>query len=339
MQPAVSVIMANYNGEPFLAGAMQAVLRQTLGALELIVVDDNSTDASSALAQTIARADTRVRVLASRERLGPAGARNRALAIAEGVWIAVVDSDDLLHCERLGALLAEAETERCDIIADNQVLFDAEMRRPLGVLLDGPLGRRGGWIDARSYVRANTFGVKGPSLGVLKPLIKREALERHRLRYDERLSIAEDYDLIIRALQAGLRYRVSPFIGYYYRKHPASISHRLSRPALDAMAANAAEHCATAQSSEEYRAHLRRARSIADARHFLDIIEAIKTGRAPRALASLIARPGAGVFLAQAVEDKLKGFLPPALERARLSLQSKPARAAIKDALSCVAAS
>ena len=101
--PRVTVIMANYNGATHIAAAVRSVLRSTEKALELIVSDDGSSDDSVAIVRGIR--DARIVLLESERATGPAAARNRALAVARGAWIAIVDSDDFIHPERLERLL------------------------------------------------------------------------------------------------------------------------------------------------------------------------------------------------------------------------------------------
>ena len=91
--PLVSAIMPVRNGEEFLAESTSSVLAQSLADLELIIIDDGSTDATAGLAERIACHDPRVRVINQ----GPEGiprSRNRGLREARGTFIAWVDSDD-----------------------------------------------------------------------------------------------------------------------------------------------------------------------------------------------------------------------------------------------------
>ena len=81
----------------------------------------------------------------------------------------------------------------------------------------------------------NPYGT-GPALGYLKPVIRSSTISQHKLRYDERLTIAEDYDFIFRLLMAGAKFRTLPHIGYFYRRHSGSVSHRLSSDALQRIA-------------------------------------------------------------------------------------------------------
>src|SRR5579871_1893267 len=86
---STSVIIPVYNAEAFLAQAVESVRRQTVKPLEIIVVDDGSTDNS---AQVAARLDVHYIYQPNR---GPAAARNRALTAARGQFIAFLDADDL----------------------------------------------------------------------------------------------------------------------------------------------------------------------------------------------------------------------------------------------------
>jgi glycosyltransferase involved in cell wall biosynthesis len=94
--PLVSVVIPVFNGERFLAAAIQSVLDQTYRPVEVIVVDDGSTDESAA----IARSFPGVRVI-EQENSGPGTARNRAIAAADGELLAFLDADDLMPAAKL----------------------------------------------------------------------------------------------------------------------------------------------------------------------------------------------------------------------------------------------
>ena len=120
-------------------------------------------------------------------------------------------ADDLVH---FGAPGAEGRT----------------LLQPLG--LAAPL-----WLGAAPYLRANGGDPALPAFGYLKPVIRRAALGERR--YDPRLRIGEDYDLVLRLLLGGARFLVLPDPLYAYRRHAGSISHRLS---VDTVAAMLAAH-------------------------------------------------------------------------------------------------
>ncbi len=99
--PLVSVIMPVYNGERFLAEAIESVLAQTLADFELIVVDDASTDGSAEVIRSYAALDTRIRPISLPDNVGMASARNAGLALASGAYIAGMDCDDVSLPRRL----------------------------------------------------------------------------------------------------------------------------------------------------------------------------------------------------------------------------------------------
>jgi glycosyltransferase involved in cell wall biosynthesis len=101
----VSVIMPVHNGEQFIAAALDSVLAQTHRDLELIVVDDGSTDGTPAILAATARRDSRVQVIRG-ARAGVAAARNRAIEAARGALLAPIDADDIWHPAKIERQLA-----------------------------------------------------------------------------------------------------------------------------------------------------------------------------------------------------------------------------------------
>jgi hypothetical protein len=159
-----------------------------------------------------------------------------ALARATGEWIAVVDSDDLMDSQRLATLVAAAVRDRADIVADNLIEFSSDGRNPPHPMLTGQWADAPFWVDIVDYVRRNDFYKSAPAIGYLKPMFRASLLSSLSDHYNETLRIAEDYDLVLRLMHRGAKFRVYPMQLYFYRKHTASISHRLSESVLDALA-------------------------------------------------------------------------------------------------------
>ena len=103
--PIVGIVMANFNGGAHLADAVRSVQAQSLAELESIVSDDASTDNSIDIVRQLKAADSRIQLLQSDRNGGPSAARNRAFDIVRGKWVAIVDSDDLIHPRRLATLV------------------------------------------------------------------------------------------------------------------------------------------------------------------------------------------------------------------------------------------
>ncbi|PID90774.1 MAG: glycosyl transferase [Bacteroidetes bacterium] len=104
--PLVSVIMPCYNAERFIAQAIESVVAQTYQEWELLVSDDCSTDGSVPLVKSYAAADGRIRLVKASTNGGAAMARNAAIRVAKGRFLAFLDSDDLWHPEKLERQIA-----------------------------------------------------------------------------------------------------------------------------------------------------------------------------------------------------------------------------------------
>ncbi|MGV8954110.1 MAG: glycosyltransferase family 2 protein [Cypionkella sp.] len=228
--PLISVVMANFQAGEKIVVALRSVLAQSMADLEVIVSDDASQDNSLALVTGLMATDTRIRLSLGETNRGPAHCRNRALALARGQWIAVVDSDDIIHPERFERLLAAAAADEADIIADDLLLFH-EDGSPPQLMLGDDHGAGCIAVTPRDWVLAGLDGT--PALGYLKPMIRADRLSD--ARYNEALRIGEDYDFVMRLLLAGARMTIVPEPFYLYRRHAASISHRLSVADMQAM--------------------------------------------------------------------------------------------------------
>ena len=230
-RPLISVIMANYNCAAYLADAIGSVQKQTVRDIEIIVSDDASTDDSVGIVRKLQETDPRIRLLLSDSNCGPAAARNNALDVAKGQWIAIVDSDDLIQPQRFSALLQLIDRDDADIVADDVIEFHSDDGQPSRAMLrtwTEPTA-----IDILSYIRLNDFYGSGPHLGYLKPIFRASRLNDPNIRYDESLRIAEDFDLVLRLLHVGCKMLVYPVPFYFYRKHQHSSSHRLDCAALE----------------------------------------------------------------------------------------------------------
>ena len=105
--PAVSVIIPAYNAAATLERALASVAKQTLSGIEILVVDDGSTDATPEILARMAAADRRLKIL-TQANGGVARARNAAIGAATGEWVATIDADDLWHPRKLELQLAAA---------------------------------------------------------------------------------------------------------------------------------------------------------------------------------------------------------------------------------------
>jgi glycosyltransferase involved in cell wall biosynthesis len=107
--PAVSVVMPSYNHEAYVELAVRSVLAQSFGDLELIVIDDGSSDRSCAVLSALAAQDARVR-LVFRPNKGAPATINEGISLARGKWVGIINSDDLYAPDRLKRMLLSLES-------------------------------------------------------------------------------------------------------------------------------------------------------------------------------------------------------------------------------------
>jgi succinoglycan biosynthesis protein ExoO len=299
--PKISVIMANHQGEQHIQEAVHSVLAQTHRNLELVVADDGSTDESVAIVRDLAQRDPRIRLLTLPEQLGAGGARNRALEACTGSWVAIMDSDDVLHPDRLRRLLHAAEATHADAVSDDLVYFSevpgAAGRTHLQALA---LSSRRTIVEADLVL--STLGRRDlPPLGYLKPLVRKSALLN--LRYNEDLPIGEDYELYLKLLRTGVRFEVVPEALYLYRRHSGSTSHRLTRQAIASMLAAdaAAEHLVGETTADHYAA---RKLMLTRWLEFSELVDDLKRGRVAGALGRVVRTPSLAAELIRSVRER-----------------------------------
>ncbi|WP_181182987.1 glycosyltransferase family 2 protein [Mesorhizobium sp. B3-2-1] len=210
----VSVLIAAFNASPFLERAVSSAMNQGSSVLEIIVVDDCSTDATLDIARRIAKQDERVKVVHLSKNVGPSGARNAGLHVARGDWVAVLDADDAYAPGRLERLIQTGASEKADIVADNFAFYDptsGTSGSSAAALTSEitPVSTEAFLIHARPF---------GPDIdwGLLKPAFRRQFLIDRSLRYPEDSRHGEDFLLVMGALLAGAKYVVANFPGYLY---------------------------------------------------------------------------------------------------------------------------
>jgi CDP-glycerol glycerophosphotransferase len=131
--PLVSIIVPVYNVEEYLEECLASVRAQTHERLEILLIDDGSTDGSSAIAQTHATEDARIRIV-RQANAGLGAARNTGIRHATGEFLCFVDSDDILRHDAVRAMVTSAEESGSDMVVCAAVRFNEEGRtRPAWV--------------------------------------------------------------------------------------------------------------------------------------------------------------------------------------------------------------
>ena len=179
-----------------------------------MVVDDASTDNTAAIALSCGDGSGRLKVLRQPANAGPSAARNRAIRESSAEWIGILDADDFFLAGRIQSLLnysAEA-----DLIADDMWQVDEkDINGPRKSLLGKEL-EQSERIDFSAFVLSNITSSKREraELGFIKPLIRREFLEKNHLQYQEQMRLGEDFELYAKALAFKARLILIPTRGY-----------------------------------------------------------------------------------------------------------------------------
>lgn len=206
MHPAVSVVLPVYNAEMYVGEAIKSILGQTFSDLELIVINDGSTDNSLDILQEFSGKDSRIK-LVSRENQGLVATLNEGIRIADGRWIARMDADDISLPNRLERQVTWLERKGIDIC--------------------------GSWVECfgeRSTIWRYPISHEGCEAQLLfdvpfaHPTVVARAEVFRKLAYDKRYVCAQDYDLWQRAWVAGFKLGNVPEPLLRYRMHTGQVS-------------------------------------------------------------------------------------------------------------------
>ena len=125
--PAISVVMTAYNTEKYIKEAIESILNQTFKNFEFIIVDDGSTDNTRLIIEEYAKKDGRIKVIYNETNLGIVFSSNKAIKIAKGKYIAIMDSDDISKASRLEQQFAFMESNpKVGVCGTNVILINKD---------------------------------------------------------------------------------------------------------------------------------------------------------------------------------------------------------------------
>lgn len=199
---AVTVIIPVYNSSATLQRAALSALDQTLRDIEVIIIDDGSTDNSNSVARELAERDSRLTVIGLPKNIGKARAMNHASELARGSWIAVLDSDDQYLPTRLAKLLEAGERHGVELVADNQLHLDDATGASFQTAFSMP--GEGRLVGLSDFI-AHSNPAASFDFGILKPMIRRDFLVREGLSYHPGAKLAEDFYFMLEFFAKGGR--------------------------------------------------------------------------------------------------------------------------------------
>ncbi|CAN5360546.1 glycosyltransferase family 2 protein [soil metagenome] len=294
---SVGVIIAAYNAEDSVARAVRSALEEP-EVTEVWLVDDKSPDQTVASALAADDGTGRLHLIRQKINLGPAAARNRALAQSRAKWVCVLDADDYFLPGRIGRLLARSAD--ADLVADELIRVHETDETPVfGDFAAAPAARS---IDLAAFIAGNV-GRKGETrreLGFIKPLMRRDLLTQLGLVYETGLRLGEDYMLYATALARGARLNLSPPLGYVAVVRPDSLSGRHDIEDLRALRDSDDQIAALRPLTPSERDALSAHRTSVDKRlQWRRLIEAVKARDAPMAASTFTSLPVAASLIGE----------------------------------------
>lgn len=218
--PVVSVVIPAYNDARFIGQALRSVLAQSYRPLDIVVVDDGSTDETAEIAGSFG---PQVRIF-RQANAGAAAARNRGLAVSTGDYVAFLDADDLWHPRKVELQLRHLQTcpecaavycRKIEVRADTQTLqWNGTIGEPPDALATNP--RESGWL----YLEL----LRSSLIHTSSIMVSRAAIERVGL-FEESLRKGQDLEFWLRLSRLAPIHMLDAVLSAY-RIHPASISHR-----------------------------------------------------------------------------------------------------------------
>lgn len=208
----ISIIIPVYNVEKYLHECLDSIINQTFKDLEIICVDDGSTDKSSEILEEYEQKDKRFTVI-SQPNKGVSAARNRGMQQAKGKYIMFVDSDDYIASNACELIYNSAEEKRCDILLFPHYNFSASTCRDDGRLLDLYITLKDNTTTFKEY--SDEF-LLTPSETHSK-LYKTDFLRKYNLHWETQIQYCEDRIFYINALIHAKAISILYKHLYYYR--------------------------------------------------------------------------------------------------------------------------
>jgi len=235
--PLVSVIVAAYNVEKYLSQCLDSLVNQTLKNIEIIVVNDASTDNSLRIMKEYQSRYSTLRVVDCKKNLGLASVRNIGLRAAKGQYAAFTDGDDWVDVRMCEMLYQRASTDNADVlIADAKVFY--ENSKTFGQFFDQHIRRT---LDPQLKTVPFELSSEFQTL-LLEPvawtkLYKRSFLQQHALHFEEGMNSYEDicfhFSVLLKAMRISF---TDDALCFYRQNRPGQISGRTSRKIFEVFA-------------------------------------------------------------------------------------------------------
>lgn len=185
--PTVSIIINTYNGEEYIGQAIDSALNQSYFDFEIIIWDNNSTDNTYNIVKSYS--DSRIRYYKSKSHVSLGAARNLAISVSRGTYIAFLDDDDIWSQQKLEIQLRFFENKKVGMVISNSYFID-ESNRVIGQLYEKKFKVPQGMVRKKLlenyYVSMETL------------MIRKSYLDFLSYNFDSQYNIIEEFDLVVR---------------------------------------------------------------------------------------------------------------------------------------------
>lgn len=222
-EPLISVIVPVYNGQDYLDNCIHSIEGQTYGNLEVIIVNDGSTDETAAVCEGLQSKYDNVRVLTMDDE-GVSAARNRGIEAAQGQFITFVDADDRIRVDMLEILYRCMVDTGSDVVGCRFFIWSSEEEWDRNMAQEGEPGQTVTY-GADSYLKE---AVLCGNSRCWSKLYRREIFDR--VRFPEELTIGEDMLFLVRMLPHVNKIAETDCTGYGYYRNPSGAMNREFTP-------------------------------------------------------------------------------------------------------------
>ncbi|WP_368646146.1 glycosyltransferase family 2 protein [Alkalibacterium putridalgicola] len=235
--PKVSVIVPVYNGEQYLTEAVGSIRKQTMTDIEIILVNDQSTDNSAEICDQLKNEDDRIKVIHLEKNLGICGARNRGMSEAEGEYVAFCDNDDFFLTTLIEDNYSIAKKTEADMVKFGRKLIDVDSNDKVLREKETPLKKASGFNEQTKMDHYFYMKSKGLLMNVWNGIYRLALIKEENIFFNEFMRYgSEDADFSYRYFMAAKTIAVNPKAYYiHYRRDASSTSRKFNENKIESM--------------------------------------------------------------------------------------------------------
>lgn len=217
----VSIIVPVYNREQYLEKCVKSIMMQSYSDIQIVLVDDGSTDSSLQICRKFEKSDKRVHVI-QQENKGVVSARQAGLSAADGEWVAWVDSDDWIEPDYIDQLVSAQLSSGADLVAAGFIRDTGkEAQKQLENI---PVGTYDGKSLLPQLLCIGRFFEYGLYPALCTKLFPRKPLYKAQMAVDPRICLGDDAAVVYPCVLETKRISITDICGYHYVQHPGSLT-------------------------------------------------------------------------------------------------------------------